>query len=263
MEENRRPDRDGLVLMFEDDFDGPALDLAKWIPYYIPHWSSRERARPHYAIADSCLTLRIDPGQEPWCPEFDGDVKVSSIQTGLFAGSVGGREGQLRFNPNLVVREAQETQRLFLPQHGVFELRARADMGPHDMVALWMIGLEDEPQRSGEITIMEIFARNVTAKGTRLGHGIKQIHDPKLAQDFEERLLPFMPGDWHTYAAEWTSSGVDFYLDDVHVRHVAQSPDYPMQVMLNIYELPGPAPRPPRTTAGSFTIDWFRGYTRG
>jgi hypothetical protein len=50
--------------------------------------------------------LQIAAEQQPWCPEFDGGIKASSVQTGLFAGPVGSRAGQLQFHPDLVVREA-------------------------------------------------------------------------------------------------------------------------------------------------------------
>jgi hypothetical protein len=35
---------------------------------------------------------------------------------------------------------------------------------------------------------------------------------------------------------EWTADGVTWFVDDVPVRSVAQSPDYPMQLMLDIFE---------------------------
>ena len=43
------------------------------------------------------LRLLIEADQEPWCPEFDGEVRVSSLQTGVFAGPVGsGRPAPLQ-----------------------------------------------------------------------------------------------------------------------------------------------------------------------
>ena len=109
-------EKDGYILEFNDDFDDIALDTEKWVPYYLPQWSSREQSRPRYTLADSALVLQIEANQPPWCPEFDGDVKVSSIQTGLFAGPVGSRIGQHQFKPNLVVREAQPTIRTYTPE---------------------------------------------------------------------------------------------------------------------------------------------------
>jgi hypothetical protein len=254
-------DRPGYRLVFHDEFGGSALDAAKWHAFYAPHWSSRERSRPRCTVADGALTLRIDPDQPPWCPEFDGGVKASSVQTGQFSGALGSPIGQLRFRDGLVVRQEQAESRLYVPQYGYFELRAKADISANNLVALFMIGFEDEPDNSGEITIMEIFGHNVLGEGTRLGHGIKRINDPRLRQEFFEDLLPFDPADWHIYAAEWLPSGVGFYLDNRLLREVKQSPAYPMLFMLNIYELPG-IETSKRIRPASFTIDYFRGYMR-
>jgi len=251
-------DKPGYRLDFHDEFDGLALDERRWLPCYLPHWSSREQSRPRYSISGGALTLRIEPDQPHWCPEFDGTVKCSSLQTGLFAGPLGGKVGQHRFSDRLVVREAQPTMRTYVPQHGYFELRAKAAIGPNQLAALWMIGFEDEPGNSGEITIMEIFGHNITPEGTRLGHGIKRINDPRLVQDFHEDLLSFDPAVYHLYAAEWTPAGVDFYLDNRKLRTIAQSPAYPMQFMLNIYELPGAGA--PARFQPTFTVDYFRAY---
>ena len=94
-------------LEFEDTFHGTALNLGHWIPHYLSHWSSRERSAARYELAGGGLRLLITADQEPWCPEFDADVRVSSLQTGAYAGPVGSRFGQQRFNPDAVVREAQ------------------------------------------------------------------------------------------------------------------------------------------------------------
>src|SRR4051794_32101908 len=108
----------GYELEFEDTFSAGALDPGRWLPSYLPHWSSRERAAARYQLGDGVLRLRIDEGQEPWCPEYDGQVRVSSLQTGAFAGPIGSAVGQHRFTPSAVVREAQPNVRLYTPQHG-------------------------------------------------------------------------------------------------------------------------------------------------
>lgn len=254
-------DKAGFALEFRDEFDGTDLDTSRWLDAYLPHWSARERTRPRYHLRDGCLVLRIDADQQPWCPEYDGAVRVSSIQTGQYSGPVGSPIGQHRFRPGLVVRDRQAEARLYVPQYGYFELRAKADIAANNLVALFMIGFEDVPENAGEITIMEIFGRNVSAAGTRLGHGIKAINDARLSQEFFEDLLPFDVADWHVYAAEWSPQGVDFFLDGQRLHRVAQSPGYPMQFLLNIYELPGIA-APQRERPATFTIDYFRGYRR-
>lgn len=252
-------EKSGYQLDFHDEFDSPALNLSNWIPYYLPQWSSRQNSAPRYHIADSALVLRIDADQPPWCPEFDGEIKASSLQTGLYAGEVGSTAGQLHFNPALVVREAQTPQRTYMPQYGYFEARIKAVPFAGNHVALWMIGFEDTPEQSGEIAIFEIFGAHVEEAQSEVRYGVHPWGDSALMDEFYKDVLPMDATDFHLYAAEWTPTHLDFYVDNVKRRTIHQSPAYPMQVMLSIYELPGyessPADYPKR-----FTIDYVRGY---
>jgi hypothetical protein len=72
--------------------------------HYLPLWSSRGAAaagRPLPARRrDAAAAERAD--QPPWCPEFDGQTKVSSLQTGVFAGPVGSPVGQHLLKPEAV-----------------------------------------------------------------------------------------------------------------------------------------------------------------
>jgi hypothetical protein len=248
-------------LEFEDTFDGGELEPSRWLPYYLPHWSSRDRSAARYEIRNGVLELRIDAEQEPWCPEFDGEVRVSSLQTGAFSGSVGSDLGQHRFNPAAVVREAQPAVRLYTPQYGRIELCARASDDPQAMVALWMIGYEDEPQRSAEICVCEIFGRDVGAESVAIGVGVHPFGDPSIADDFSRETIPIDARELHEYAAEWTPQAVTFLIDGEPVKVVDQSPAYPMQLMLGIYELPGPdTERLPSSYPKTFVVDRVRGY---
>lgn len=143
--------------MFQDDFSGDHLAGSRWFPYYLPHWSSRARTASQYALTQPGLQLLIHEHQLPWNPAFDGDLKVSSLQTGSFSGPLGSSAGQLHFRPGLVFSEEQPTQRLYTPQSGWIETRLKAIALPGYMVALWMIGFEEHPEESGEICICEIF----------------------------------------------------------------------------------------------------------
>jgi hypothetical protein len=98
----------GCELEFEDTFDGGVLDERRWIPHSLSQWSSRERSAARYRIGDGSLRLLIEADQQSWCPEYDGAVRVSSLQTGMFAGPVGSTIGQQRFNPDAV--EPQPTR---------------------------------------------------------------------------------------------------------------------------------------------------------
>lgn len=185
----------GYELEFEDTFDGDILDQGRWLPYYLPQWSSREAAAARYRLGGGDLRLLIEADQPAWCPEFDGGTKVSSLQTGVFSGPVGSTVGQSRFRPELVVREAQEPLRLYTPRYGLFELRAKAVDDPRCMVALWMIGYEDEPERSAEICVCEIFGRNVTAGTMGVGMGLHPFGDPAIRDEFSVETLALDPGE--------------------------------------------------------------------
>jgi hypothetical protein len=103
----------------------------------LPRGSGRQQ------LGGGVLRLVVEADQRPWCPEFDGQTRVSSLQTGVFAGPIGSTVGQSRFTPGLLVRQAQRNARLYTPRYGLFELRAKAIDDPRCMVALWMIGYED------------------------------------------------------------------------------------------------------------------------
>lgn len=255
-------DKPGYALAFHDEFDGPMLDTRQWIPYYLPHWSSRVRSSPRYALSDGKLVLQITRGQQPWCPEFDDGVKCSSIQTGAFSGPVGSPVGQHRFNPACVVREAQPSLRIYTPEFGYFEARAKAVDTPTNHVALWMIGYEDEPECSGEIAIFEIMGEHVRAHSSRVGYGVHPWGDPRLHDAFYEDDLDIDATEYHVYGLEWRPDQLEFYVDNARTRVIEQSPSYPMQFMLSIYERPGRdgdaevGARYPR----EFTIDYIRAY---
>jgi Glycosyl hydrolases family 16 len=254
--------KDGYELAFEDTFDGDTLDPTRWLPYYLPQWSSREAAAARYRLGGGVLRLVIEADQPPWCPEFDGQTRVSSLQTGVFSGPVGSRVGQSRFNPDLVVRQAQDSARCYTPQYGLFELRAKAIDDPRCMVALWMIGYEDEPDRSAEICICEIFGRDVGAERAGVGMGLRPFADPGIRDEFAVEDLAIDARDFHTYAAEWTPEHVAFFVDHRLVKLAEQSPAYPMQFMLGIYEFPddGRAPGVAHPYPKQFVVDSFRGY---
>lgn len=257
-------EKKGYRLEFADEFDGTALDPGKWLPQHLPQWSSRTAAVARYRFGDGNLVLRIEADQQPWCPEYDGGTRVSSLQTGVYSGPLGSTSGQHRFNPASVVREAQEPQRLYVPQYGYFETRLKAVPSARNMVSLWLVGYEDVPEHSGEITICEIRGATMAQWTTQIGYGVKAWGDPKLqTASFEDEVL--IDGrEFHIYAAEWRPGSVDFYLDNRKVRTIPLSPSYPMQVMLGIYELGETPPAKPRLPDPGYpkqlTVDYVRVY---
>lgn len=228
---DRVPDHD-------ERFSGSTLDESRWWPYYTPHWSSREATAARWRTGADGLTLRIDADTPPWSVEYDGDVRTSHLQTGQFSGPVGSAIGQHRFRDGLIVREAQPERRLWLPHFGVIEVRMRAIRHPAAMVAFWPIGFEDRPEDSGEICICEIFGNELDDAGGWVGVGVKPQRDPRLELDFEKIRVEGDLTDFHDYAVEWDARRIRFFIDGRWVKTVTQSIDYPVQLMLDVYELP-------------------------
>jgi Glycosyl hydrolases family 16 len=253
----------GFELEFEETFEGDSLDRDRWLPYYLPHWSSRERSAARYEIGGGTLRLLIEADQPAWCPELDGEVRVSSLQTGSFAGPVGSTIGQHRFNPAAVVREEQPNVQFYTPLYGRVELRAQASDDPQAMVAFWMIGFEDAPERSAEICICEIFGRDVQRDDAVVGVGVHPFGDPSIADDFSRVSMPIDAREFHVYAANWAPDGVALTVDGDVLKTVDQSPAYPMQLMLGIYDLRSrETERPTDGYPKTFVVDSVRGYRR-
>jgi Glycosyl hydrolases family 16 len=257
-----RLDRAGYEVEVDERFDAPALDERLWLRHYLPHWSSRAATHARFDVGGGELRLRIDADQPPWNPEFDGWLRASALQTGEFAGPVGSRTGQLQFADGLRVRETQPTAALYTPRYGLFEVRLRAILDPANMVALWMIGFEDAPERSAEILICEIFGRDMSPTSVRIGMGLRPWADPAIRDTFEQVPLDIDAREAHWYAATWSPEQVAFYVDERLVKVVDQSPDYPMQFMLSLYEFAdGPEPASPADRYPKVAVvEHFRGW---
>lgn len=236
----RSLDRTGYVLEVEDPFDAPALDESLWVPRYLPHWTSADRAESRYEVGGGTLRLRIDADQPAWSPEHTGGMRVSALQTGAFGGPVGSPIGQNRTHDAMVVQQAVEPIVRYTPTYGLFELRASFFDDPTSMAALWMIGYADEPDRTGEICIAEVFGRGVGPDSAGIGMGTRRFEDPSLVGDFSVERVEIDAREPHWYAAEWTPDRVAFYVDERLVKVVPESPAYPMQLMLGLFEFREP-----------------------
>jgi RimJ/RimL family protein N-acetyltransferase len=226
----------------EENFTADDLDESRWWPFYTPHWTSRRTSAARWRMAEEGLELRIDAETEPWAPELEGDLRVSHLQSGQFSGPLGSPIGQHRFREGLVVREEQPEQRLWLARHGVIEARLAGIRHPDVMVAFWPIGFEERPEDCGELCIAEIFGSELDDEGGWVGVGVKPQNDPRLRADFEKIRVHGDLTAFHDYAVEWTPARMRFFIDGRWVKTVAQSIDYPVQLMLDVYEFP-PADR--------------------
>lgn len=213
---------------FHDDFDGPSLDRGAWLPHYLPHWSSRAASAATHTVEGSELRLTIPTGQGVWCEgDHEPPLRVSGVQSGA-------HDGQQPFRDGQAVREPGPTWWGVTPHFGRLEVRARMELSPRSMASVWMVGIEDEPNRSGEICVFEVFGDAPTA----IGMGIHPFRDPALTDDFEQPQLDIDIREPHVYAADWRRGRVDFSVDGEPIRTVEQAPDYPMQFMVAVFDFP-------------------------
>jgi hypothetical protein len=255
---------DGLRLVFEDHFDGPALDPQVWVPHYLPAWSSRAATAATYQVRDSCLRLSIPPGQGQWLAgEHTPPLRVSGVQSGNFSGPVGSTVGQQPWREGATVREEQETFWGWTPLYGYLEMRARAVATPRSMVAWWLVGLEDAPDRCAEICVAEIFGDAVEpGASATVGMGLHAFRDPVITEDFRAVPLPVDVADFHTYATDWAPDRVDFLVDGRPVRSCPRPPAYPMQMMIAVFDFPDRSTGDDAGAVPELIVDYLRGYQR-
>jgi hypothetical protein len=232
------------AMAFSDDFDAPGLDRAAWLPHYLPHWSSREASAATYAVEGSELRLTIPLRQGLWCEgDHEPPLRVSGVQSGSLSGQQPFREGQR-------VRSEEPAWWGVTPHFGRLEVRARMELSPRSMASVWLSGLEDEPERCGEICVFEVFG---DAPGN-VGCGIKNFRDPRLTWEFDAPELDVDVSEHHVYAADWQPGRVDFSVDGEHVKTVRQAPDYPLQMMVAVFDFPakgGPSDHVPELAVDS------------
>jgi glycosyl hydrolase family 16 len=220
------------------EFAGDELDRSVWVPYYLPHWSSRAASAATYVVRDGELRLTIPADQGLWCEGLhERPLRVSCIQSANFSGPVGSAVGGQPFRDGLLVTEEQGEFWGYTPLYGHVEIRARGIITPRSMVAFWMSGIEDTPQHSGEICVMEVFgdaARNV-------GMGLHKFRDPALVEAFSADPLDIDVAEFHTYGVDWRPGSLTFTVDGEPVKHIGQSPNYPVQLMIGVFDFPDKA----------------------
>ncbi|MFF3501077.1 family 16 glycosylhydrolase [Streptomyces sp. NPDC003247] len=228
--------KSGYTLDFQEEFESSSLDTDKWLPYYLPHWSTRELSAPRYSISDSALALRIDEDQPAWDPVNDGIVKCSSIQTyeRNYLHQFNGWDGQMEIN------HSEPDFNGYTTQFGYFEMRAKGpNCGGGGHTAWWLVGDQADQAsdgtgtlRSGEIDIVENAFSN-------LGSWTPTLHkwtDPSYNKTNTTMTIDGDPAnEYHVYGMEWTPTGLEFYYDNEYKGRIAGSPLYPMGMMLGLY----------------------------
>jgi hypothetical protein len=248
-----------MAVVFEELFDTPHLDPGRWVDHYLPHWTTPDRSRARYRLAGDGLELRIEADQPAWMADDDG-TRVSNLQTGAWSGPAGSERGQHRYRDGLVVVSPQPSRRLFTPSGGRVEATLRASVDPTLMLAFWLVGFEEDgDEQSGEICVVELFGDAIGPETSTLSVGVKAHHDPRLTDDMVRVDMPIDATDWHTYCAEWRPHEILFFVDGQQIHSVAQSIDYPMQLMVDLFEA-SPAVRDPAAYPKVGHVRSVRGY---
>jgi Glycosyl hydrolases family 16 len=172
-------------------------------------------------------------------------------------------DGQHRHRPDLAVTAPTPTRRLYTPSAGLADAVMRASPDRTCMTAFWLLGLEEaSTEASGEICVAELFGHAIEAARARVNIGVKAHADPRLVTDMEAVELPIDATESHTYAAEADADGVRFFVDDELVRTVAQRIDYPLQLMVDLFEFPESTERDPTAYPKTAGVKAVRGYRR-
>jgi hypothetical protein len=223
----------------DERFAGNSLDPGVWFPYYLPHWSSREQTAAAHFVRDGELHLYIPTDHPLWCPDLhDEPLRVSGIQSGSFSGPVGSTIGPQPFREGLTVTEEQPTFWGYTPHFGRIEVVMRGEITRRSMFGVWLAGIEDSPERSGEILIAEVFGDTVEGDSAEVGMGTRGFRDPNLAGDFSAPRLDIDVSENHVYAVRWEPGSAELSVDDVMVRKIEEAPDYPMQLMIGVFDFP-------------------------
>lgn len=235
----RLPDPPSRVADIDDDFRS-GLSPARWVAHYLPQWTVPERSEAHYGIVGGGLELRIDHDQLDWRPE-DAPLRVSNLQTATFSGALGSTRGSHRHRADgLAVRTEMPLRLLFAPSSGRVDVTVSASADDGCMLAAWLVGTEHrDPDESGEICLFEIDA-DAVGPPTRARSGVKAHHDPRLATDMTEIEVPVDARRPHTWTAIWGDGATTIGCDGRVVRHLRQAPDYPLMLMIDLFEI-GPA----------------------
>jgi hypothetical protein len=216
-------------------FDGDDLDRSVWVPWYLPQWSSRAESAATYEVGGGTLRLSIPEDQPLWAPGVhETPLRVSGIQSANFSGPVGSTIGGQPFLDNQQVREAQGEFWGCTAHYGDISIRMRGVISPRSMVAFWLSGIEDVPERSGEICVMEVFGTRPQGVGT----GLHRFRDPSLTEDWSVVDLPIDISAFHVYGVQWRPGTLDFTVDGSVVKHVGQAPDYPVQLQIAVFDFP-------------------------
>lgn len=208
----------GWSLVFADEFDGTALDPAKW-HVYQDCWGGGNQER-------ECYTRRADN-----VAVHDGQLHIVAHYETATGPSL---SEDLRKDDSPVPPATKpftsgkiSTKGKFTLTYGRVDVRAKLPTGQGIWPAIWLLPAQDlygPWPGSGEIDVME--AVNLGVKcgscaggienqvyGT-LHYGSNMHHFGGLYQQKAYLLPKGTEGDWHTFRVDWSPDAMIWYVDD-------------------------------------------------
>jgi beta-glucanase (GH16 family) len=198
--------RSGWNLVWNDEFDAPTIDRAKWdfdlgngfydyrVHQWVAGWGNEELQyytgdEENVQLRDSCVFIRAVKAPLHGCGYTSARLKTKA------------RDGRV----------------LFGKLYGRIEVRARVPWGKGLWPAIWMLPVDDKYggwAASGEIDLMEIVGEEPHEVLNSLHFGSSY---PRRSLITTTHKLPdgSRVSDWHTYAVEWEPGEVRFFVDEV------------------------------------------------
>jgi beta-glucanase (GH16 family) len=102
----------------------------------------------------------------------------------------------------------------------------------------------------------------VAGESAAVGMGLRAFRDPTVIGNFEAVRLPIDVADFHTYAVDWTADKADFLVDGVKVRTRLRPPEYPMQLMIAVFDFPEKSDGTDTDHIPEFIVAHVREYQR-
>ncbi len=187
-------------------------------------------------------------------------MRVSNLQTGTFSGPVGSTHGTHRHRSDgLAVRTETPLQLLFAPSRGRIDLTVAASRADGCMLAVWLVGTEHlSPEHSGEICVVEIDAAAI-GEVTTVRSGLKAHDDPALVTDMAEVAVALDASVLHTWTVIWGDGETLIGCEGLVVRRIPHAPDYPLFLMIDLFEIGPTQGSYPKAATVSRVTAWGNG----
>ncbi len=245
----------GYSLVFEDGFDGPALDQSRWnVELHPPGWVNEELQE----YVDSRDTITLE----------DSKLLIRPVKTVHRDGGVSYTSGRI------------STQHKYDFTYGLFEARLKVPQGKGYLPAFWLMTTDEDRYgqwpECGEIDIMEILGdRTKTNHGTihyglphQQSQGTVTLDRGDFSEEFHDFALLWEPGRLRWYVdsrqfyetSQWRSAG-----QDGQEKPFPAPFDHDMYVILNLAVGGNWVGYPDETTDfehTAFEVDYVRIYQK-